>query len=89
MTPWVLRWDGHEWRFADLTTDHVTLLALVHGNDSFDNLDPRKGTGRLTGLLVVLTTLARRGAGEEVAVEDVILEFGRTPFWKLIQALGS
>lgn len=55
---WTIRWGGSTWTEADFTGQHLSVLALITGNDDFASLDldPRHGHQRL--MLVITAFLA-------------------------------
>lgn len=65
-TDWTIRWRGSEWTDADLTGQHLATLALISGDDRFEDLSipeselrayPSLGYMRLMNLLCALVAV--------------------------------
>lgn len=65
-TDWTIRWRGSEWTDADLTGQHLATLALISGDDRFEDLSiteaevrayPSEGYMRLMNMLCALVAV--------------------------------
>lgn len=83
-TDWTIRWRGCLWTDADLTGQHLATLALISGDDRFDDLSiteaevrayPSLGYMRLMNLLCALMAVeACDGIDDPDEAQQAIVE---------------
>ena len=91
--PWSLTWKGRTFHESQLTGKHLSVLALIVGNDDFSTLDvsPLAGHQRimmmLAAFLVVDAKLEGDTEANAAAVAEIMASIAESPAEEILGAL--
>lgn len=83
MSAWRITWDGKSWTDDDLTGQHLATLALISGDDRFEDLAitedevrtyPGQGYMRLLNMLSALVAVDVAGELPIIEAQEAVVE---------------